>query len=256
MKLSPYFQLTAGGDCVFNVEAVKIKFGFCALHEVGAEARAFGMKRVAIFTDKNVAKLEPVFIATNSVKKAGLDVAVYKEVEVEPTDRSFKAGAEFAKEGKFDGYISVRDGSVMDTCKAANLYSTYPAEFINYVNAPIRKTVPLPGPLKPHIACPTTFGTASECTGIAIFNFPEMKAKTVTSVPACVPIWESLIPIPSKHNLRWCVRQTDLMYSATPVNLLRHGHLPSVRHRPIPVNGRSVRVQTHTVISLALRQSG
>ena len=178
MKLSPYFQPTTGGDSIFNVEAVKIKFGFGALQEVGAEARAFGMKRVAIFTDKNVAKLEPVSIVTNSVKKAGLDAAVYDEVEVEPTDRSFKAGAEFAKEGKFDGFISVGGGSVMDTCKAANLYSTYPTEFIDYVNAPIGKAVPVPGALTPHIACPTTFGTASECTGIAIFDLLEMKAKT------------------------------------------------------------------------------
>jgi len=135
MRLSPYFKPTAEGDSVFNVEAVKIKFGFGALHEVGAEARSFGMKRVAIYTDKNVVELEPVSITENSLKKEGIDAAVYDEVEVEPTDRSFKAGAEFAKQGKFDGFVSVGGGSVMDTCKAANLYSTYPAEFIDYVNA-------------------------------------------------------------------------------------------------------------------------
>ncbi len=178
MKLKPYFQPTEGGDGVFNVEAVKIKFGFGAIREVGAEARAFGMTRAAIYTDKNVAKLEPVALTVDALKKEGIDYAVYAEVEVEPTDRSFKASAEFAREGKFDGFISVGGGSVMDTCKAANLYATYPAEFIDYVNAPIGKAVPVPGPLKPHIACPTTFGTASECTGIAIFDFLEMKAKT------------------------------------------------------------------------------
>ncbi len=178
MRLSPYFKLTEGGDSVFNVEAVKIKFGFGAIREVGAEARAFGMKRAAIYTDKNVAELEPVAIAVDALKKEGIDAAIYAEVEVEPTDRSFKASAEFAREGKFDGFISVGGGSVMDTCKAANLYATYPAEFIDYVNAPIGKAKPVPGPLKPHIACPTTFGTASECTGIAIFDFLEMKAKT------------------------------------------------------------------------------
>ena len=86
------------------------------------------MTRVAIFTDKNVAKLEPVSIAVDSLKKEGLDVAVYEEVEVEPTDRSFRVGAAFAKDGKFDGFISVGGGSVMDTRKAANLYLTYPAK--------------------------------------------------------------------------------------------------------------------------------
>jgi alcohol dehydrogenase class IV len=178
MSLAPYFQPTEGGDKVFSVESSKIKFGFGALHEVGADARALGMTRVAIFTDPNVAQLEPVAIAAESLKKQGIDVAIYKDVEIEPTDRSFKAGAEFAKDGKFDGFVSVGGGSVMDTCKAADLYAAYPAEFLDYVNAPIGKAIPVPGPIKPHIACPTTFGTASECTGIAIFDFLEMKAKT------------------------------------------------------------------------------
>ena len=66
----------------------------------------------------------------------------------------------------------------MDTCKASNLYSCYPTDFLDYVNAPIGRAVPVPGKLKPHIACPTTFGTASECTGIAIFDLLEMEAKT------------------------------------------------------------------------------
>ena len=69
-----------------------------------------------------------------------------------------------------DGYVSVGGGSVMDTCKAANLYATHPAEFMTYVNAPIGAGQRVPGPVKPHIACPTTSGTGSETTGIAIFT--------------------------------------------------------------------------------------
>ena len=147
MSLSDYFQTTEGGDVVFSVESSKIKFGCGALREVGYDARSLGMTRVAIFTDPNVAKLEPVSIALDSLKGQGIDVAIYDKVEVEPTDRSFKAGAAFAKDGKFDGFISVGGGSVMDTCKAANLYSTYPSEFLDYVNAPIGKALPVPGPL-------------------------------------------------------------------------------------------------------------
>jgi hydroxyacid-oxoacid transhydrogenase len=103
---------------------------------------------------------------------------VYDGVHVEPTDASFKAAADFAKEGKFDGYVSVGGGSVMDTCKAALLYATYPADLLAYVNAPIGEARPIPSPLPPHVACPTTCGTGSEHTGIAVFDYLAMRSKT------------------------------------------------------------------------------
>ena len=113
-----------------------------------------------------------------SLEAAGVDVAIYDEVAIEPTDASFQDAARFAAEGRFDGYVSVGGGSVIDTCKAANLYATHPAEFMTYVNAPIGAGQKVPGAVLPHIACPTTSGTGSETTGIAIFNLRSINAKT------------------------------------------------------------------------------
>jgi alcohol dehydrogenase class IV len=88
---------------------------------------------------------------------------------------------------KPDGYVSVGGGSVIDTAKAANLYASYPADFLAYVNAPVGAGTPVPGPLAPHIACPTTSGTGSEVTGIAIFDLLSMEAKTGIASPALRP---------------------------------------------------------------------
>lgn len=170
----------AAEDCdgAFTVDSSRVTFGRGCVAEVGDRAGALGLRRVALFSDAGVAKL-PIFATTrDSLVAAGIDVVTYTDVHVEPTDASFQDGARFAQEVDPDGYVSLGGGSVIDTCKAANLYTTYPADFLTYVNAPIGEGKPVPGPLKPHIACPTTAGTGSEVTGITIFDLLSLKAKT------------------------------------------------------------------------------
>ena len=178
MTADTYFTRRDGGEYAYTIDTTKLKFGVGAIGEVGEDAKALGMTRVALYTDPRVAKLEHVDIAARALRTAELDVEIYDQVAVEPTDRSFRAGTRFASEGGFDGFVSIGGGSVMDTAKASNLYSTYPADLLTYVNLPVGQAQPVPGPLKPHIACPTTFGTASECTGMAIFDMLEMEMKT------------------------------------------------------------------------------
>ncbi len=173
-----YYVPDGTGDTAFSIDVAAITYGPGSLREVGDYARDLGMVRVALFTDKVITDLEHLAIVRASLDAAGVDVTLYDEVRIEPTDESFRAAAKFASEGNFDGFVSVGGGSVMDTAKAANLYATYPADFLTYVNAPIGGGVAVPGPLKPHIACPTTCGTGSECTGAAIFDLLAMKAKT------------------------------------------------------------------------------
>jgi alcohol dehydrogenase class IV len=172
------FTLTEDSDKAFTVGMPTFTFGAGCLAEAGGQALELGLRRVALFTDAGLRDSQHVATVLASLEAAGIDVAVYDEIVIEPTTASFKAAARFATDGKFDGYVSVGGGSVIDTCKAANLYATHPAEFMSYVNPPIGNGQKVPGPLRPHIACPTTSGTGSETTGIAIFNLTEINAKT------------------------------------------------------------------------------
>jgi len=172
------FPFVDGGDTAFEVDASRVKYGSGVLQEAGSDARDLGMTRVMLVTDPSIAKLPFVETVARSLREAGCDVALYAEAAVEPTDRSFAEATAFAREGRFDGFVSVGGGSSIDTAKAANLYTTYPDDFEAYVNAPLGRGKPVPGPLRPHIACPTTSGTGAEVTGIAIFDYLAHHAKT------------------------------------------------------------------------------
>jgi hydroxyacid-oxoacid transhydrogenase len=172
------FAFTDSSDRAFTIGMPTFTFGAGCLAEAGDQARDLDLKRVALFTDRHLRSSVHVETVSASLRASNIDAVIFDEVSVEPTTESFQAAARFASEGAFDGYVSVGGGSVMDTCKAANLYATHPADFMSYVNAPIGGGQRVPGALKPHIACPTTAGTGSETTGIAIFNLTDINAKT------------------------------------------------------------------------------
>jgi len=173
-----HYAPSGDGDYGFEVDGARITYGRGVINEIGEAAKALRIKRAAVFIDPLLRERDFVKAALDSLRAEQIDAVVYTDITVEPTDASFKAAAAFAIDGKFDGYVSIGGGSTMDTCKAADLYATYPADFMDYVNAPIGAGRAIPGPLKPHIAVPTTCGTGSECTGIAIFDYLEMNAKT------------------------------------------------------------------------------
>ncbi len=165
-------------ETVFAMDTSSIKFGPGATREVGFDMQRLGAKRVMVLTDRNLADKEPVAIALEALRAEGIDAVLFDGVRCEPSDASFKAAIRFASAGRFDGYVAVGGGSVMDTAKATNLYTTWPADFFTYVNPPIGQGQPVPGPLRPLIAIPTTAGTGSETTGVAIFDLEEMHTKT------------------------------------------------------------------------------
>eukprot|EP00698_Gefionella_okellyi_P013843 TRINITY_DN381_c0_g1_i1.p1 TRINITY_DN381_c0_g1~~TRINITY_DN381_c0_g1_i1.p1 ORF type:complete len:497 (-),score=83.76 TRINITY_DN381_c0_g1_i1:43-1320(-) len=183
------------------MEAVSVRFGRGVLRELGPEAAQLGFKRVAVFTDRNVRRLEFFERAIRSLRDNSVQFVVYDEVAIEPTDVSFKEAARFAIDSQCDSYISIGGGSVIDTAKAANLYSTHRQfAFLDFVNAPIGRALAPPSPLQPHIACPTTCGTGSECTGFAVCDILSMKAKTGIGHKFLKPTL-ALIDVTTTHTL-------------------------------------------------------
>ena len=166
-------------EYAFEMAASNIRFGLGASQEVGMDLAELGAKRVIVFTDPRLRNTAAVDKVLTSLKEQNIDYSVFDQVRVEPTDNSMKQAIDFARSEPCDAFIAVGGGSTIDTAKMANLYSTYPPDdFMDYVNPPIGKGLPVPGQLKPLFAIPTTAGTGSETTGVAIFDLEEMRAKT------------------------------------------------------------------------------
>lgn len=165
-------------EYAFEMAASGIRFGFGATREVGAELADLHLRHALIFTDPALRCMAPVATVLESLEDNGIAFTVFDRVRVEPSDESVGEAVRFASANPHDVVVAVGGGSVIDTAKAANLYACWPADFLDYVNPPIGKGKPVPGPLKPLIAIPTTAGTGSETTGVAIFDYKPLHAKT------------------------------------------------------------------------------
>jgi hydroxyacid-oxoacid transhydrogenase len=166
-------------DTAFEMAVSSVRFGVGVTREVGMDLKEMSARRVLVLTDPQVGELPPVRTVLDSLEQHGVSSILYSRVRVEPSEASFLDAIAFARAGAYDAYIAVGGGSTIDTAKAVNLYASHPpADFLDYVNPPIGRGLPVPGPVKPLMAIPTTAGTGSETTGVAIFDLQRLHAKT------------------------------------------------------------------------------
>ncbi|MDA0285278.1 MAG: iron-containing alcohol dehydrogenase [Planctomycetota bacterium] len=190
-------------DTIFQMTGSNVRFGVGATREVGCDLADIGAKRVMLIIDPAVVDLYPGQTAVESLRASGIEFELFDAVRCEPTDTSFLQAIDVATRGRFDAFLAVGGGSTIDTAKAANLYASWPAEFTEYVNPTLGKGTTPPGPLKPLIAVPTTAGTGSETTAVAVFDFAKERVKTGIANRYMRPILGVLDP----ENTRTCPKE-------------------------------------------------
>lgn len=191
MSCQYYSPCDHGADS-FTVMMPKLTFGRGCLAEIGERSKARGFRRVALFTDPFLLDSLYVEIAVKSLKAHDIDVAIFSDIRIELDDTSVENAAAFLTDGDFDGVVSVGGGSTIDAAKAALLYSRFPAPITDYFAPPVGAGKPVPGPLLPHIACPTTSGTGSECTSVSVIRINALNTKFVLGSPHMLPV-EALV---------------------------------------------------------------
>ena len=165
-------------ETVFTLEATPIKFGPGASADAGWELKRLGCSRVMVVSDPGVVEAGITGRIVEAIEAAGIEAVVFDRARVEPTAESLQEAADFAVDGDFDGFVGVGGGSSLDTAKVADLVATHPAPIMDYVNAPVGEGKKPPGPLKPLLAIPTTAGTGSEATTVAVLDVPDQRTKS------------------------------------------------------------------------------
>ena len=157
-------------ETVFAVETAQIVFGAGASKETGFHLRRLGVRRALLVSDPHIVEVGITERVRAAVAELGIDTEVYSAARVEPDEQSLLDVIAAAREGGYDGFVGVGGGSSIDTAKVAALFATHEGELLDYVNMPVGLGRPVPGPLLPLVAVPTTAGTGTEATAAAVLD--------------------------------------------------------------------------------------
>jgi alcohol dehydrogenase class IV len=150
----------------------KIRFGVGALDTIGDEANQLAAKRALIVTDPGVYQAGLADSVKERLSKAKLSVDIFSEAEPEPTFPRLNAAAEQLRKEGYDLLVGTGGGSSMDTAKGLSILLAHGGKGQDYGGVD-----KVPGPGIPIFTLPTTAGTGSEVTNIAIFGDPEKGRK-------------------------------------------------------------------------------
>ena len=172
--------MTGANATTFTFDPARVVFGAGSSAETGEHLALLGVTRALVVCDPFVTASGLGERLQASLRDAGVDSVVYDRIRGEPSESSVQEAAAAARED-FDGFVGVGGGSALDTAKLCALFATHGGELLDYVNAPIGQGRPVPGPVRPLLALPTTSGTGSEVTTVAVVDFPRLGTKTGVS---------------------------------------------------------------------------
>ena len=165
-------------ETIFGLESTQLKFGRNCLNELGWELSKYNFKKILLVVDPVLKDFGVTQKILDQIKSSGEEVITFDHITVEPTLKSFELASLFALENSFDLIIAAGGGSTIDTAKVINLIKVCGGTIMDYVNAPIGKGMKPTSQLLPLIAIPTTSGSGSEATTVAVLDIPELNLKT------------------------------------------------------------------------------
>lgn len=141
----------------------RVVFGQGTLSRLGELVKELGGRKVLLVSDQGLKDAGHEERAKQYLAEVKLDVAVFDDVQPNPTSDDIQAGVEFSREQGIDFIVGLGGGSSMDCAKGINFLLTNGGQMSDY-----RGVGKATQPMLPLIAVPTTSGTGSEAQSFAV----------------------------------------------------------------------------------------
>lgn len=155
------------------ISPINIMYGKGSLSKVADVVKSYDASHVMIYTDKGVQEAGIVAKLENVLKEGNIAYLIYNEVIPEPPLASGNKAVDTLRESEADFVIGIGGGSSLDIAKAAAVLYDHEGTVEEYLNLTGTKKVTKKG--LPKMLIPTTAGTGSEVTDIAVFSFDTTK---------------------------------------------------------------------------------
>ncbi|MFH1491430.1 MAG: iron-containing alcohol dehydrogenase [Pseudomonadota bacterium] len=150
----------------------RIIFGLNTAEKVGEEALEMGLSNIFVVTDENFSRV-PIFEKIiGRISDAGINSRIFNKLKGEPDTEIVEEGAAFLRDAETDGILGFGGGSSMDLAKALSVLGTSKGTVDEYMGVNLVREPPLP-----LIVMPTTAGSGSEVTRVAVLTDHKKKFK-------------------------------------------------------------------------------
>ncbi len=211
---------------------------------LAAHCASLGVERVLLVTDPGLLSIGLIGPVQNALDEAGVAVTLFAKVAEDPPEHVVLSAAETARNAQVDGVLAVGGGSSMDVAKvvavllggAQELSALYGVDQVQ-------------GSRLPLILVPTTAGTGSEVTPVAVITTGETTKAGVSS-PVLLPDIavldaELTLGLPPKIT---AMTGVDAMVHAIEAYTSRHRKNPvsdTLAHSALALLGRHIRTAVH-----------
>jgi len=160
----------------------RILWGLGAVEKIGAEVQLLKGKKVLVITDSGVIQAGLLEGVEKSLRAADIPFALFDGVEPDPRIEVVEKSVEKAKKEGINLIIGLGGGSSLDIAKVTSILLTNPGKIDGFFGIDL-----VPNPGIPVILIPTTAGTGSEVTPIAILSDTNEKLKKGIVSPFLFP---------------------------------------------------------------------